>query len=105
MNSETKQRIEETIKSERVVIFMKGTEHMPMCGFSASAVRTLKAAGVAKMLTVNVLRDPEVREGIKEFSNWPTIPQVYIDGKFIGGADIIRDLMENGELETMVKGA
>lgn len=105
MNDTLKARIEDMIKAGRVVLFMKGSEHMPMCGFSASAVRTLKAAGANKIVTYNVLQDQEIREGIKLYSNWPTIPQVYIDGKFIGGSDILRDLLENGELEGLVKGA
>ena len=102
MRDDTKQKIEDTIKAHRVVLFMKGTKSFPQCGFSARAVEALKRVGT-EFETINVLADPEVREGIKEFSSWPTIPQVYIDGKFVGGSDILLELFQNGELEKMVK--
>lgn len=101
MKEETKQKIESTIKSNRVVVFMKGTKSFPQCGFSSRAVEALKRAG-AEFETVNVLTDPDVREGIKEFSSWPTIPQVYIDGKFVGGSDILLSMFESGELAKLV---
>lgn len=103
MNEELKKRIDEIVSQSRVVLFMKGSALMPQCGFSASAVQSLRSAGATEVTTVNVLQDPEIREGIKEYSSWPTIPQVYIDGKFIGGSDIVRDLEESGELANLVK--
>ncbi|MCS6899834.1 MAG: Grx4 family monothiol glutaredoxin [Myxococcales bacterium] len=102
MRDEVKKKIEDYIRNHRVLLFMKGTKQFPQCGFSARAVEALKRCG-AEFETVNVLADPEIREGIKEFSNWPTIPQVYIDGKFIGGSDIVLELLQNGELAKMVK--
>jgi monothiol glutaredoxin len=104
MTEELKKRIDEAIASHRVVIFMKGTPHFPMCGFSRAAVETLQAAGATEVAAFNVLQDPELREGIKVYSNWPTIPQVYIDGKFIGGSDILRELHERGELARLIRG-
>ncbi len=104
MNEELKKRIDEAIASHRVVIFMKGTPHFPMCGFSRAAVETLQAAGATEVAAFNVLADPELREGIKVYSNWPTIPQVYIDGKFIGGSDIVREMHERGELASLIRG-
>lgn len=104
MNEELKKRIDEAIASHRVVIFMKGTPHFPMCGFSRAAVETLQAAGATEVAAFNVLADPELREGIKVYSNWPTIPQVYVDGKFIGGSDILRELHERGELARLIRG-
>jgi monothiol glutaredoxin len=93
--------IKETVEGNRVVLFMKGTRNFPQCGFSARAVEILKRVGV-QFKEVNVLTDPAIRQGIKEFSNWPTIPQVYIDGKFVGGSDILVEMFESGELEKMV---
>lgn len=104
MNEELRKRIDEMVKSHRVVLFMKGSPHMPMCGFSASAVETLRAAGVTELAAYDVLKDPELRQGIKEYSNWPTIPQIYIDGRFIGGCDIVREMHERGELAPLVAG-
>lgn len=104
MNEQVKKQIEETIQKNRVVLFMKGSRQFPQCGFSARAVEALKRAG-ATFETVNVLADPEVREGIKQFSNWPTIPQVYVDGKFVGGSDIVLSMFESGELQKLVGGA
>lgn len=103
MNEALKARIDEMIKRDRVVVFMKGTAVAPMCGFSAAAIEALQAAGAQKMTTYNVLEDPELRQGIKEYTNWPTIPQVYIDGKFIGGCDIVRDLYDSGELAELLR--
>lgn len=102
MTEELKKRIDDLISQNRVVLFMKGNALMPQCGFSASAIRSLQAAGATQVATVNVLQDPEIREGIKEYSNWPTIPQAFVDGKFIGGSDILRDLQESGELASLV---
>jgi monothiol glutaredoxin len=95
--SDTKARIEKLIGDHKVVLFMKGTKNFPQCGFSARAVEVLKREGVA-FETVNVLADPEIRQGIKDFSNWPTIPQLYVGGKFIGGSDIMLEMHESGEL-------
>lgn len=92
------------VTSHPVVLYMKGTPQVPQCGFSASAVQMLQAAG-AQPFTVDVLADPEVRQGIKEFANWPTIPQLYINGEFVGGADIMRQLFQSGELQKLVSSA
>jgi monothiol glutaredoxin len=81
---------------------MKGTPQFPQCGFSASAVQILRACGVSDFFSVNVLDDPEVRQGIKDYANWPTIPQLYINGQFVGGADIMRELFQSGELKTLL---
>jgi monothiol glutaredoxin len=100
--SDTQQRIAELVKSNDVVLFMKGNASFPQCGFSGRAIQLLKACGVdAKAIkTVNVLEDDAIRAGIKEFSNWPTIPQLYIHGEFIGGSDIMMEMYENGELQS-----
>jgi monothiol glutaredoxin len=100
---ELKTRFDEEIKAHKIVIYMKGNELFPRCGFSASALEALKQFG-ERVHAVDVLADPEIREGIKEYSNWPTIPQIYIHGKFVGGSDIVRDLAASGELEKLVKG-
>jgi len=97
--------IRDTVTRNPVVLFMKGTAQFPQCGFSGKAVQILKAAGVAKLTTVNVLEDDAVRQGIKEYANWPTIPQLYVGSEFIGGSDIIAELYENGELVTLLKDA
>ena len=91
-------RIKAEVNSNDVVLFMKGTPGMPQCGFSATVVKVLDHLGV-KYKGVNVLADPEIREGIKVFSNWPTIPQLYVKGEFVGGCDIVREMFENGELK------
>jgi monothiol glutaredoxin len=98
----TQQRIEEIVKSNDVVLFMKGTAQFPMCGFSGRAIQVLKACGVVKPATVNVLEDESIRNGIKEYSKWPTVPQLYIKGEFIGGSDIMVEMYENGELQQML---
>lgn len=95
--------IKETVTTHPVVLFMKGTAQFPQCGFSGRAVQILNACGVENIITVNVLEDPEVRQGIKEFSNWPTIPQLFIKGEFIGGSDIMTEMYESGELQTLLK--
>ena len=99
--SDTQQRIDELVKSNPVVLFMKGSASFPMCGFSGRAIQVLKACGVdtKTVKTVNVLDDAEIRTGIKEYSNWPTIPQLYVKGEFIGGSDIMMEMYENGELQ------
>ncbi len=101
---DTQERIRQTVSAHPVVLFMKGTAQFPMCGFSSSATQILKACGVDKPFTVNVLEDEEIRQGIKEFANWPTIPQLYVNGEFIGGSDIMREMYQSGELQTMLGG-
>ncbi len=102
--SDVQSWIKETVTGHPVVLFMKGTAQFPQCGFSGRAIELLKASGVQDLVTVNVLEDDEVRQGIKEFSNWPTIPQLYVKGEFIGGADIIGEMHESGELKTLLQG-
>lgn len=104
MDDSLRQRINGIIGGHKVVLFMKGTKHFPQCGFSGAVVQVLNA-NKASYETVNVLADPAIREGIKEFTNWPTIPQLYIDGEFVGGADIVRDLHMKGELGAMLQKA
>ena len=101
LSETTRQQISETITNNEVVLYMKGKRRMPQCGFSARVVQILDQL-VPEYLTVNVLESPEIREGIKAYSDWPTIPQLYIKGKFIGGADITRDLYQSGELQKML---
>jgi len=95
--------IKETVTNNPVVLFMKGTAQFPQCGFSGRAIQILKASGVQDLVTVNVLDDAEVRQGIKEYSNWPTIPQLYIKGEFIGGSDIVGEMYESGELKALLE--
>ena len=95
--------IQETVTQNRIVLFMKGTAQFPQCGFSGRAVQILKACGADNLVTVNVLDDAEVRQGIKDFSNWPTIPQLYISGEFIGGSDIMGEMFESGELKSLIQ--
>ena len=104
--SDVQQRIDELIKGNEVLLFMKGNASFPMCGFSGRAIQVLKACGVdAKSIaTVNVLDDAEIRNGIKEYSNWPTIPQLYIKGEFVGGSDIMMEMYESGELQKVITG-
>lgn len=101
--SEIQTWIKETVTSHPVVLFMKGTAQFPQCGFSGRAIEVLKASGVEDLVTINVLEDDGVRQGIKEFSNWPTIPQLYVKGEFIGGADILNEMFESGELKTLLE--
>ncbi len=98
------EKIESAVKENKVMIFIKGNRSFPQCGFSAATVAIFEQLGVP-FATADVLSDPELRDAIKLYSNWPTIPQVYIDGKFVGGCDIIRELHETGELEPMVRAA
>jgi len=101
MDEALKTRISDTISEHQVVLFMKGTRHFPQCGFSATVTQILDGL-VKEYHTVNVLKDPAVREGIKEFSNWPTIPQLYVGGKFVGGCDIVREMFQAGELQALL---
>jgi len=102
---DTQARIQQIVTEHPVVLFMKGTSQFPMCGFSGRAIQILKACGVDKPFTLNVLEDNEVRQGIKEFSNWPTIPQLYVKGEFIGGSDIMTEMYESGELQQIFQTA
>jgi monothiol glutaredoxin len=104
LSDSTKKRIEGLIGSDRVVVFMKGSRRAPQCGFSAQVVQILDAH-LPSYATFDVLQDPEVRQGIKEFTNWPTIPQVYVNGEFVGGCDILTELYQSGELETVLAGS
>ena len=104
--SDSQQRIDDLVKTNDIVLFMKGNASFPMCGFSGRAIQILKAIGVdtRSLKTVNVLDDAEIRQGIKEYSNWPTIPQLYVKGEFIGGSDIMMEMYESGELQQVVGG-
>ena len=99
--SDATKTIQDTVEQNRVVLFMKGTKNFPQCGFSSRAVEILKKCG-AEFKDVNVLADPAIRQGIKDFSNWPTIPQVYIGGKFVGGSDILSEMYQSGELQKLL---
>ena len=99
------QTIKEQVTSNDVVLYMKGTPQFPQCGFSNAAIQMLQACGVKDAVAVNVLADPDIREGIKVFSSWPTIPQLYVKGEFVGGADIMREMYERGELQKMLGAA
>ena len=105
MDDATKKRIEDKIASAPVVIFMKGSPMLPQCGFSAQAVEVLRRSGASDLAYEDVLADPEVRQGIKEHTGWPTIPQVFIKGEFVGGADVVTELYQAGELAEKVKAA
>ncbi|UCE32714.1 MAG: Grx4 family monothiol glutaredoxin [Burkholderiales bacterium] len=96
------QFIQKTVAENPVVLFMKGTAQFPQCGFSGRAIQILKACGVKSLVTVNVLEDDEVRQGVKDFSNWPTIPQLYVNGEFVGGSDIMTEMFESGELQGLL---
>ena len=102
--SDTQQRIDQLVKNNDILLFMKGSASFPMCGFSGRAIQILKACGVdpKAIATVNVLEDQEIRQGIKDYSNWPTIPQLYIKGEFIGGSDIMMEMYQSGELQPLL---
>jgi len=100
--SDVKQRIHETVTTNPVVLYMKGDARFPQCGFSAAVVQVLKLCGVNDFVTVNVLADEEIRNGVKEYANWPTIPQLYIKGEFIGGCDIVKEMYQSGELQPLL---
>jgi monothiol glutaredoxin len=102
MTEELRRRLTDTISKDRVMLFMKGNPAMPQCGFSATVVGILKEVGVP-FATFNILADQDVREGLKEYSSWPTFPQLYVDGKLVGGCDIVRDLHAKGELARMLQ--
>ncbi len=100
--NEVQQRIDELVKGNRVVLFMKGTAQFPMCGFSGRAIQILKACGASDLKTFNVLEDDGVRQGIKDYASWPTIPQLYVNGEFVGGSDIMMEMYESGELQQVL---
>jgi monothiol glutaredoxin len=100
--SDVQQRIDSIVKGDRVVLFMKGNAQFPQCGFSGRAVQVLKACGVNAPKTVNVLEDDDIRQGIKDYANWPTIPQLYVDGEFVGGSDIMMEMYQSGELQQLL---
>ena len=100
--TDAQQRIADLVQQNRVVLFMKGTAQFPMCGFSGRAVQILKACGVNDLKTVNVLEDDGIRQGIKDFANWPTIPQLYVNGEFVGGSDIMMEMYQAGELQQVL---
>ncbi len=102
MTTEIQQRIHEQVTTHPVVLYMKGSPQFPQCGFSANAVRILNALGVKEFFSVDVLQDPEIRQGIKDYANWPTIPQLYINGEFIGGSDIMTEMYQSGELRQLL---
>ena len=101
---DTQQRIKEQVTGNRVVLFMKGTPQFPQCGFSALAVQVLNACGVNQFQSFNVLADAEIRQGVKEYANWPTVPQLYVNGEFVGGSDIMKEMYESGELQKLLEG-
>jgi monothiol glutaredoxin len=99
--------VQDTIKQQvtgnKIVLYMKGSPDFPQCGFSARTVQLLRACGVDEFVSVDVLQDPEIRQGIKDFANWPTIPQLYVNGEFVGGSDIVTELYQSGELQKLLK--
>jgi monothiol glutaredoxin len=100
--SDVQQRIDDLVKSNRVMLFMKGTAQFPQCGFSGRAIQILKASGASEIKTFNVLEDDDVRQGIKEYAQWPTIPQLYVGGEFVGGSDIMMEMYQSGELQQLL---
>ena len=102
--SDVQQRIDDLVKGHKVVLFMKGTAQFPQCGFSGRAIQILKACNASDITTVNELEDDGIRQGIKEYANWPTIPQLYVNGEFIGGSDIMMEMYQAGELQQVLAG-
>jgi monothiol glutaredoxin len=100
--SAIQQKIHQQVTSAPVVLYMKGTPQFPQCGFSANAAQILKSCGVATFASYNVLEDQDIRQGIKEYANWPTIPQLYVNGEFVGGSDIMREMFQSGELQQLL---
>jgi len=103
LDMDTQESIKQQVSAHPVVLYMKGTPEFPQCGFSANAVKILNVCGVDDLFAVDVLADPEIRQGIKEYSNWPTIPQLYINGEFIGGSDIVTEMFQSGELQKLLQ--
>lgn len=102
--SSVQEQIDQIVKGHDVVLFMKGTPQFPMCGFSGRAVQLLKSCGVTQFKAIDVLQDEAIRQGIKEYANWPTIPQLYVKGEFIGGSDIMAEMAQSGELQSLLSG-
>ncbi|MDZ7652004.1 MAG: Grx4 family monothiol glutaredoxin [Burkholderiaceae bacterium] len=102
---DAKEFIQKTVTEHPVVLFMKGTAQFPQCGFSGRAIQLLKQSGVKNLVTINVLEDDDVRQGVKEYANWPTIPQLYVKGEFVGGSDIMIEMFQSGELAELLKKA
>jgi monothiol glutaredoxin len=102
MTQDIQQRIKEQVTTHPVVLYMKGNPQAPQCGFSANAVKILNALGVNELFTVDVLQDPEIRQGVKDYANWPTVPQLYIKGEFVGGSDIMMEMYQSGELKGLL---
>ena len=100
---DTQERIKQQVTTNPVVLYMKGTPQFPQCGFSATVAEILNRCGVTDYFSVNVLADDEIRQGIKEYANWPTIPQLYVNGEFVGGCDIVREMFQTGELQELLK--
>ena len=100
---DVKDRIHQQVTSSPVVLYMKGTPQFPQCGFSATVAEILRRSGVENYVAVNVLEDPEIRQGIKEYANWATIPQLYVNGEFVGGCDILREMYASGELKQLLE--
>ena len=100
--SDVQQRIDGLVKGNRVMLFMKGNAQFPQCGFSGRAIQVLKACGVSDLKTFNVLEDEDVRQGIKDYAQWPTIPQLYVGGEFVGGSDIVMEMYQSGELQQLL---
>ena len=99
---DVKDKIRDQVTNHAVVLYMKGSPQTPMCGFSATATQLLKLSGAANVFTVDVLQNPDIREGIKQYANWPTIPQLYVNGEFVGGCDIMKEMYQSGELQKLV---
>ena len=104
LSMDTQEKIRQQVTGNTVVLYMKGTPQMPQCGFSQLAVQVLNACGVQEFHSVDVLADAEVRQGIKEYSNWPTVPQLYVNGEFVGGSDIMREMYQSGEMQKLLQG-
>ena len=102
---DTQEKIKQQVTGNPVVLYMKGTPQFPQCGFSANAVGILRACGANELYTVNVLENPDIRQGIKEYANWPTVPQLYVNGEFVGGSDIMREMYQSGELQKILEGS
>lgn len=103
MSTDIQKRIHEQVTTHPVVLYMKGSPQFPQCGFSAKAVGILNALGVKNLFAVDVLQDPDIRQGIKDYANWPTIPQLYIKGNFVGGSDIMTEMFQSGELRDLLE--
>jgi monothiol glutaredoxin len=104
MSMDTQDKIKQQVAGNSVVLYMKGTPQFSQCGFSALAVQALNACGVTNFFSVNVLENPDIRQGIKEYANWPTVPQLYVKGEFVGGSDIMKEMYQSGELQKLLEG-